>query len=40
MPDEVNLCFAYPWVKDDTVIASVYRDDGVIRIIRYEIVYP
>lgn len=39
IPDGVNLESAYPWVDGETVIANV-DDDGVIRVVRYEIVWP
>jgi hypothetical protein len=40
VPDEVNLRFATPWIKDDVVIANVYDASGVIRVVRYRIALP
>jgi len=37
---EVNLRFALPWVRGDTVIASFYDEDGTIMVKRYRIVRP
>jgi len=40
VPDEVNLRFAMPWVKGDTVIASLYDESGTIMVKRYRLVPP
>ncbi len=40
VPDNVNLRFAFPWIKGDTVIANVYDEMDTIKVVRYRLVVP
>lgn len=40
MPDDVNLRFALPWIKGDTVIANFYDESDTIQVVRYRLIKP
>ena len=40
VPAEVNLRFAMPWIRGDTVVANFYDESGTIMVKRYRLVPP